>query len=219
MTFLVVQYESRNNKDLRKLMNRNKQICDTTDKLLYYKGTTDTSLPAYWVKVKLIRNLLLSSDYVHMQGFLWLDSDAVIHDVDGLVNEMNNTETFMMSGDLPIFSQFCAGVWFVRNNSEGCEIMKKWYSAYVSDCHKHWICRNGVWEIKQLIFIYSLHPGYEQAAFVKYILNKNRYKIREVPWNFLNTPNMLDRNALTLHFYGHIFKNVISTYLKLTTPE
>ena len=130
-----------------------------------------------------------------------------------LIQLINSTPLFLMSGDNP-FSEFCAGVWFVRNNNTGKLLINQWIQLYYNKYHKFWYKDNKTNQFKSNM-PFAIHPCYEQPAFIKHILPK--YNITKLPWYVLNNPIIpFFDNSATLHFYGH-FKNTIPIYLHLNS--
>ena len=210
MKYAVLQYDNRHNNNLEKLMLKNKNICDNLDIFEYIKPNIDNSISQYWIKVKLTNKLISDDKY---DGVLWLDSDAIIHNSQKLIKLINSTPLFLMSGDNPL-SEFCAGVWFVRNNNTGKLLIKQWIQLYYNKYYKFWH-KDDKTNLFQTNMPFAIHPCYEQPAFIKHMLPN--YNITKVPWYVLNNPFIpLFDNSATLHFYG-CFKNTIPIYLHLNS--
>ena len=86
MKYAVLQYDNRHNHFLEKLMLKNKSICDNLDIFEYIKPNIDNSISQYWIKVKLTNKLMTQNKY---DGVLWLDSDAIIHNSQKLIQLIN----------------------------------------------------------------------------------------------------------------------------------
>lgn len=207
MVFAVIQYDNRHQYYLEKLMQKNKTICTNIKEFQYIRHKDDNTISQYWIKVKITNELLHQ-----FEGILWLDSDAIIHNPQKLLHLIKSTDTFLMSGDNP-FSNFCAGVWFVRNNKQGQHLIREWIQLYYQKYSHFWHFDYNTNQWKSNM-PFAIHPCYEQPAFIKHILPK--YQITSVPWNILNNPNIpiLFNESATLHFYGN-FKTIIPIYLAI----
>jgi hypothetical protein len=134
------------------------------------------------------------------KGVLWLDTDAVIINQEKRLEDFfKEDKSFVACSDRPSFLQiisgpFNAGVWLVKNDRAGREIMDEWMDKYDS---KKWFLENGKWKT------HGPWAGvdYEQGAFSKYILPKYKRQIDILPWYvFQAKSDERSLHTFTIHF-------------------
>lgn len=212
--YAIVQYDNRNIDQYMKLMNINKKYC--RDHNYDYIFSSDKyDMPVYWIKVKLVLDLLNTNKY---DGILWLDSDAVIYDIKNPLDDIIiPNKSMYICPDNHKFAEFTslfnAGVWFVLNTNMGKMIMTKWMEYY-NKIKNNWkldangkYYTNGKWA----------GSDYEQGSFVSDIMSdKNLSKyIEKMNYHILQAvPSDIGKysNIKTLHFAP--CKYLISTYTR-----
>jgi hypothetical protein len=207
--FLIIQYDNREiNTNTNILININKNYCNSNN-YHYIFINKNYNLPPYWIKVKLVRDYLISNNY---KGVMWLDTDAVIYnDKIKLEDIINKNKSFYMSPDNKRWnSPFNAGVFIVLNNDKGKNIMNDWLNLYNQ---QKWNYINNKW------YTTGKWAGetYEQGSFVNNLLKKYNSDINVFEWFFFNATysNIPEykQNIFTLHFAG-VFKYEIPKYIK-----
>ena len=197
LPWLVYQYDDRELSDIDlKFMDFVKKYCEKHQYIYKFESTPVPDLPPYWVKVKKVKELLDSNQY---QGILWLDTDALIVDSERTLSSffINASISMIVSRDSVAFSHgpFNAGVWIVKNDAHGRDIMSDWMNLYNPN---DWTKENGKWTSS------GAWSGdtYEQGSFVKHILPKHDNHIHFVNWDVFQDilPNP---DAFTLHFAAY----------------
>ena len=186
----VVQYDNRPTSAYKKLLKRNKTYCKRHG-YEYIFEYRDFGLPPYWVKVRLVSEILATGRYA---GVLWLDTDAVVHKLSQSLDSLIvDDSVFYYCGDAPPYSSpFCAAVWFIRDCPAARRLMTSWMSLYDP---KSWNCNAGSWS--------TTGPWagdtYEQGSFVSSMLTRYRDIIYAYPWSFLQGTTPADKSFI-LHF-------------------
>ncbi|CAF0952179.1 unnamed protein product [Didymodactylos carnosus] len=133
----IITYENRHTLwYLDRFKEINQRYCDYHGyKYIFYDSYSgENDMPPYWIKVKILYDLIVSNngyDYL-----MWIDSDAVINyenmKMITIESYFANTDyTFIGAPDQAEWnSPFNAGVWIVKGNQKGKEIMAKWLSYY-----------------------------------------------------------------------------------------
>ncbi len=189
----VLQFDDRPlSTTFEKLQAQVKQYCSLHHyDHIFIKESED--IPPYWQKVHLAKTLLEKKQY---KGVLWLDTDAVIHDMKKPIDSfLKEGKSFYYSPDSPKWSSnFNAGVWMVVDNPDGHMIMDEWMKEYKK---ASWKKHNGQWK--------SLGQWagetYEQGSFSNKILPKHKDKLERLPWQVLQS-DFPEENSFTLHFAG-----------------
>jgi len=211
--YAVLQYDNRPlSEEYLILQKSNRDYCERHGyDYLFYQRTFD--IPPYWVKVLLVRHILLTGRY---KGVLWLDTDAVIHNSSlslyGLTRLKSDRFHFYYSADNPRWSSpFNAGVFLVRNTRIGRHIMDTWLNAYnpllwTNDVDLGWYTE-GDWA----------GPNYEQGAFVEQVMPVYQQYMCCLPAEVLQGTE-ISPSAFTLHFAAKL-KQFIPDYLKTLYPR
>jgi hypothetical protein len=126
---------------------------------------------------------------------MWIDSDAVVHDLDGAIETLfAGDEAMVAAGDNPAWSSpFNAGVFLVRGR-RGAEIMQAWSALFDkarwTKGPDGWSCE-GEWA----------GDAYEQGAFVARLAGEltSSGDLSLVDWRRLQSPIPLPQ-SFTLHF-------------------
>jgi len=210
----VLQYDNRlldNNFD--ELVRRNRAYAKRHGYEYIYKKTGYDYITPYWAKVKitneLMREQIPGTNTKRYKGVMWLDTDAVIIDHKKTLDEFfKEGKSFVTCPDPPWFnSPFNAGIWIVKNDKVGREIISEWMGKYDST---KWFLENGKWKT------HGIWSGvdYEQGAFSKYILSKYRRYIDILPWYFFQAKSD-DRSlhTFTIHFAATL-KQYIPDFLR-----
>jgi hypothetical protein len=164
-------------------------------------------VPVFWHKLALIEQALANHEFV-----AWLDTDAVIHDLNLEIEKLfTGPEMMIFSGDLPIYPKplaFNAGVFFCRGERARA-LMREWASLYPSQL---WRKMDGQWNFADHKWA---GPAYEQGSFAEKLLPKYESQFRFLPWQLLQSPYPLAQ-SLTLHFANMFRPNA---YLYINTVD
>lgn len=223
MTVCVIQYDSRPDSKLRQqkdLTRINKRTCESDKASYFFHRFPDTDLPPYWQKVKLADAALQSGQCSEV---IYLDTDAVLLKKPSELVSMMKNKSFLMSQDMPPWkSQFNAGVWVVRNDTDGRRLMREWRQSYdpvawsrqgrqwgcvEHKCDGRGVCTTGgcEWAGRQ----------YEQGAFLQ-IFARNKPHIEVVKWDALQhhcSPGTEYTGAMACHFASD-YKQHINHFLE-----
>jgi hypothetical protein len=229
-TYAVVQYDNRKlNNHFKILTKINKKYCSLYG-YDYIFETKEYNLSPYWIKVKLVQDLLNTNKY---KGILWLDTDAVIDDFSiGLDSISKPNKSIYFSNELVTLTdskdrfkdrnkyRFNSGVWFVLNNNIGKLIINDWFNLYDSN---NWFKIRNKWVCKDKIIDKNCKwagKDYEQGAFTDYILPKYEKDCYQYFYNFFQSTNIkeihIDNPTFVYHFYGYktFNKPFLIDYLK-----
>jgi len=214
----VVQFDTRMGtvENLDHLMFLNMRRCAKDTSCHYYFSSDNLGISPFWSKVKHVQNQLNNNyDYV-----MWMDTDAVIDLPDDLklvdfIEHYIGDKDMLISNDMhPWDGSFNAGVWIVRNNEKGKEIIREWLNLYD---HNLWKQENNKWTCPEQEWAEC--PGYEQGCFASNIINRYDNNISKVNWVILNNPYLdqfeANQRGVIHHFAGH-HKDRINKYLEKT---
>lgn len=215
-TYAIVQYDNRKlDKNIEFLTQINKQYCSLYN-YDYIFITKKYNISPYWIKVKLVQDILLTNKY---KGILWLDTDAVINDFSISLDNIqipNKSMYYSYAFDWYInekkypLTHFNAGVWFVLNDKQGKNIMNDWMLLYNENVwhrvkknqgikQSGWECDDCEWSGKE----------YEQGAFKNIILKYKKY-CYQYPYYFLHSSDinriLTNKQCFTYHFFGDYYK-------------
>lgn len=200
---MILQLEDREDDVLNQFMNHNKNICKKNNLEYVRKKTSTFHVPPYWGKVFELRRLM--DENPQTPFFMWMDSDAFFINFtnEKFTNfiQTHLDKSMIISKDMPPWSkgEFNAGVFIVKNDSIGKNILEHWISLYKKE---DWTF-NGSW---------STHGEwagevYEQGSFKKHVLPKYRQHIKHLDYYYLNNNNPRKNNeAIAVHLAGS-FKN------------
>ncbi|MFJ1308553.1 hypothetical protein [Agrobacterium sp. P15N1-A] len=203
MKIAIVQFDSRPLDALgilAPLIVRNSHYAEQQGYEHFFVNRLGIDIPPFWAKPLVVTSYLRSGyDIV-----LWLDTDAVVHDLSVPVTRFFvGEEVFIYASDNPYWrSPFNAGV-FICKGILASELMLEWAALYRPDqWEKHgeqWRCRDARWA----------GPAYEQGSFVINILPKYGQSVlfKQLPWQVLQSPFPLD-NSFTLHFAERFKANI-----------
>lgn len=211
---LIYQYDSRTINevdDLYMLISLNKQKCETYHFDYKFFNKYHMDIPPYWVKVFLLRDLLLSNIYDYI---IWLDSDAVLHDYDPIKFDqiLPKDNIIMTAAKCPYGDQiFNAGVLIMSKYST--DLVNDWCRLYNPS---FWIKENNTWR--------SLGEWagetYEQGSFVKYILPKYHHNIIIFPHSVMHNSSLnIAPESQFLHFIGSLkveIRNYLSKFYNIS---
>lgn len=207
--FIVLQMEDRKNSEIETLMSY------TRKKTLEYGGhyfflESFSELPPYWRKVFGLRFLM--KKFPNTKLFMWVDSDAYI--VNNPLKFLDDKKYSMwISPDAPVYtSPFCAGVFIVRNDKKGQQIMNEWTSYFKSET---WNFSDGRWSTNGD----WAGETYEQGSFIKNILPRSEeLGIKKMPYYVLNEVNCREPNQETsaIHLAGS-YKDSMKTCISIIT--
>jgi len=161
-------------------------------------------VPPYWEKIFIVKDFLPFYSWI-----LWLDSDAVIYNMDMEIPGLELPYDFIFTSDPPCWrSPFNAGVFLVKNTPVGIKILNEWISGYNP---KRWYLKNSKW------YCYGEWSGvdYEQGFFVKNIMQKYKDNIKSLEWYVYNTPcyHYIHPKTFSIHFAAS-FKNDIKDIIE-----
>ncbi len=202
----VVSYDNRENSDISKLRDINANYCKKRGYDFYFfnsRNPHDDQYPPYWLKVKLVYDVLLTQKY---DIVMWIDSDACVHNHDICVEKifaLHPNACFVASPDPQFYlSKFNAGVWIVKNNDKGKEFLETWLAKY--DRSK-WKKQGDVWNCKSCAWA---GMDYEQGSglvliwddrFAPHVLHLPSCSMQEI---------QPEPHAFTLHFMAHLKKKI-----------
>lgn len=201
--WLIVQYDNRHIQDeYVRLIDLNKQYCKRHD-YEYMLETTPYDMPPWWIKVKLVRDLLHTNRY---KGVLWLDTDAVIHNHALPIEKLLiQGKSFYYCADCPVWtSEFNAGVWLVTNDTMGNTIMDTWINSYSPN---DWTKKDNKWTSSGA----WAGSTYEQGAFVKYVKPLFETSIYIYPWQVFQSYEP-ENDTFSLHFAGELSETYLPKY-------
>ncbi|HEY9218833.1 MAG TPA: hypothetical protein VIO94_12330 [Phenylobacterium sp.] len=207
MKLVIVQFDSRPLDQLGLmplLLHRNGVYAAKHGYGYHFLNAHQADLPPFWQK-PLICQRMLESGY---DAVCWLDTDAVVHDLDRRLEELFlGSEAMIAAPDNPHWgTPFNAGV-FLARGAAGAKLMARWSSLFAgtkwtrtptaSVCEDEWA-----------------GPSYEQGAFRVHLLDELTAsgELRLEDWQTLQSPFPIP-GALTLHYAG-VFKANLPTYLE-----
>ena len=105
----------------------------------------------------------------------------------GMINNINNI--------IPIYRPLCVGVFLVKNNQDGKNIINTWWSKYNS---KRWVYNNNSWHTD------GIWAGidYEQGSFNTYIYPEFKNSIKVLHSSALSDINNKHPNSYVSHYMG-----------------
>jgi hypothetical protein len=160
-------------------------------------------MPPWWIKIKLVKDILDTHRYT---GALWLDTDAVIHNQDKTMDSLViDGKSIYYSSDAPFWdAEFNAGVWLIKDDLKGNEIMEKWISSYFP---KDWSKKDDKW-VSSGDWAGST---YEQGAFIKYVKPEFEKYIHVYPWQVFQSYEVTD-DTFAMHFASNLSENYLPGY-------
>lgn len=202
--YLVVQFDNRDfftnvielftNSDFNKLIKINKEYCKNHNLDYIYTKTYDNSLPVYWMKVKIITDLINTTNY---KGIIWLDTDAVFtHNNKSILNILNN-KSFYIARDPPEYYEkvLCVGTWIVKNDEIGVKLMNDWMNSYDQSS---WVKQDNQWTTNTN----WAGIAYEQGSFNEIIYPKYKDHIEVLPWYVFNNDIKDNPDSYISHYMG-----------------
>ena len=194
-------------------MEMNRIKCEDSAHCAYFHLSHPNTRPVYWENVFAVDDVMKSHPRCDVVAFI--DSDAVLtrDDANVFVARMGDKD-FLGSNDpagLLDRKPFNAGVWAVRNNESGRQIMHEWKESYRPE---RWESTEAGWECKEQCKWAG--PSYEQGAFED-VLQRHKEDVEMTSWTQLNnklcgTPLSAFTSPDVCHFMG-IFKSTIPRYL------
>jgi hypothetical protein len=199
----IIQYDDRSPEklqDFRWLIDRNARYAQSHGYDHDFVSCVDNmKLPPFWMKPFIVRDLLTSS----YDTVLWLDTDAVIHDMNRSIDSLfDNTAAMVFSPDLPVWNApFNAGVFACKKTA--LPILDDWCALFRREI---WEDENGEPEFQG-----GEYAGrdFEQGAFSHDILPKYRDSglLLCLPWTRLQSP-IPTEDSFTLHFMANYRFNI-----------
>ena len=201
----IVQFDNRPLKEeFQILQSRNKEYCRVHG-YEYVFSDDELGLPPYWTKVKMVQTLLRSGLY---KGILWLDIDAVIHNLLLRLEDLVSDRCFYYASDPPgNRTHFNAGVWLVTAGTNGVKIMDTWMGQYSPADWR--LGKKGKWRTDGP----WAGKTYEQGSFTKNVLPLFKEFTVRYPWFLMQGRNPERLEAFVLHFMWH-YKDMIPYFLE-----
>jgi hypothetical protein len=216
--WLVVQYDNREffesfhnveqfkNSDYNKLIKINEIFC-VENKFDYLFSSKNYDISPYWIKVKIIQDLINDPKSTY-KGFIWLDTDAVIVNINENKNirTIINDKSFFIAHDHEkyINNMLNCGSFFVKNDSDGRKIMNDWMDGYDPS---RWTKTNSRWSTDGPWVGITYEQGYfNQVIYPKYIDS-----IEVLPWKYLQNDDPTDKETIITHFAA-LDKDLINKY-------
>ncbi|MFN3523272.1 MAG: hypothetical protein ACK4YQ_13570 [Phenylobacterium sp.] len=203
MKVAIVQFDNRPIEKLGAmavLLHRNHQYAVRHGYEYHFINQAHFDLPVYWQKPKILHRFF----EVGFDVAVWLDSDAVVHDLDRRVEDLfEGGETMVAAPDNPHWTApFNAGVFAVRQPG-GLALMDRWSGLFAGTKWTRtptaWVCEDE-WA----------GPSYEQGAFNARLLPELTADgtLRLADWRLLQSPFPVE-GAFTLHFPGPFRANLV----------
>jgi len=202
--WIIVQYDNREVKtEYKILIQQNKAYCAKYGYAHIFE-TKPYDLPPYWIKVRLIKDLLDTNNY---KGAMWLDTDAVIHNHSMSIDDLLLKDKSMYyCRDCPKWNQdFNAGVWIILNDKHGKEILDKWMNSY---SEKDWTKENNKWTSSGT----WAGTTYEQGAFTQYVRPQFEQYTHMYPWQHLQSYEV-SPHTFAMHFAGELSDTYLPWYI------
>lgn len=203
MTTCVVSFE---NRDLgyRDLFRKNhREYCERHGYTYVCLDTYSETIPPYWVKAFLVRDLLPGYDWV-----VWIDSDAVFESTAPL--PLDDGAFFISGGDKPQHrapAQMNVGVFAVKRCPVGLTFMEMWVSLYNPSRWKRG--RDGAWKCLGK----WAGEDYEQGSCISLLRDPAFSSHKIHPWHVFNNHPGSGHAGIAYHFCGGVGKRMLSRYL------
>lgn len=203
MKIAVAQYDDRPFGalgQLAPLIGRNSKYAELHGYEYAFVNKLGADVPPFWAKVHITAHYLRAG----YDAVLWLDTDAVVHDLDMTVPRFfAKDEVFVYAPDNPVWpSPFNAGIFMCRG-SRGLDLMEEWVALYQPD---QWEKVEGQWKSKDGVWA---GVAYEQGSFIANLLPKyaDSGLLRRLEWEVLQSPYPIN-GSYTLHFSGPYKLNI-----------
>ena len=191
--WIILQYDDRKIKEIYKpLIERNKKYCKMNGYQHTFVKSGYDHLPPYWRKVQLTIDTLKKNP--SCKGVMWLDTDAAVADYNKKIEEYMKPEKSMYIAKQSN-EPFNSGVWFVRNDPKGLEIMKSWLESYKDT---EWSRNNNSWQTEGPFG----GSNYEQGSFIQRVYPRYIAETEYYEWQILQSQTITSDEVFTVHFYG-----------------
>lgn len=210
--YLVIQFDNReffrnenfNNSDFHKLIKINENYCKKYNFDYIFKSTYDGNIPVYWMKVKIITDMLNNKS--KYKAIIWLDSDAVFTNINKSILDILNNKSMYISRDPPEYNErvLCVGTWIIKNNEIGIKIMNDWLNSYDPSL---WTKNDNKWSTNTP----WAGIAYEQGTFNEIIYPKYKDHIDVLPWYIFNNDINNNEKSYISHYMGPK-KNLINKH-------
>lgn len=207
MKVAIVQFDNRPPERLgpmMRLVERNRAYAARHGYDHQFVDAAPFDLPVYWQKPALIRRALEAG----YDLALWLDTDAVVHDLERRIEDLfEGPEAMVAAPDNPHWTgPFNAGV-FAARGPAGAKVMERWGKLFAGT---KWTRTETAW----MCLDEWAGPSYEQGAFTQRLLKVlvETGKLRLADWRLLQSPEPIPE-AFTLHFPG-LFREKLAGYLR-----
>lgn len=197
--YLVIQFDNReffNDSDFHILIKRNEQYCKKYNFDYMFISSYDNSIPVYWMKVKIITDMLNNNS--KYKAIIWMDSDAVFTHTDKYIFDLLNDKSMYIAHDPPEYGEhgLCVGAWIIKNNEIGKQIMNAWLNSY----------NPSLWKKKENNSWYTdtnwAGIAYEQGAFNDLVYPKYKDYIDALPWYVFNNDIKSNEKSYISHYMG-----------------
>ncbi len=214
MTLCLVQYDDRfpdgMDSMLKKGIRLNQKRCSEQSPICrhFFKTQTKVDLPPYWAKVRAVYEVM--EEHPECERVMWLDSDAIINSVHKAASVALDNKAFLVSNDIYPWNKkennFNAGVWMVKNDTNGKMLMERWMSSYPE---YKWKKSNGAWKCDGCAWA---DTSYEQGSFKQNLLADDQ--VKRIEWQQLQSPHPLGHpESIAFHFAGHHKNDAMPQYL------
>jgi hypothetical protein len=210
-SILIITYDNR--ADEAYVIEHNKNFTSYVNKHGYeYKFISKCNKNVYWCKIYLVYEMLQSNLYDYV---MWIDSDAVILDMDFDLNNMINSydcHLFLTDDNnaFGLINHINAGVFIIKNSDIGIN--------YIKECLKHDVpnCINiktnklkGIWAGT------CYEQGIMNIVLEKYTNNNNIFTIipESIIYNGYNLSKI--NNKKILHYYGTTSEERMTLFSKI----
>lgn len=168
MKTCLVQYDDRHTVLFEELMKYNRTYA-ARHSYEYIRPTQTYDIPPYWIKVRIIQQLL--QERPDLEYIMWLDSDAVVHD------RAKPIESLFETGGPDFLISYCpwnknhtdhvlnVGVFVIRVTPQTKRLVNDWFACYKKE---RWTHTKGEWKTDGE----WAGDDYEQGSFNTMILPK-----------------------------------------------
>ena len=161
MATYVIQYEDRRDDQLEELMSYNIEYCRKQG-YIYYRPFEKIDIPPYWIKVLLVKQIMIA--HPDVKTIAWLDSDAVVHDTARRIETLFPADKDFLISYCPWGGEVLnVGAFYIRVNDTTRQLVNDWWNCYTT---ANWNKVGGRWKCS------GPWAGidYEQGSFNKTVL-------------------------------------------------
>lgn len=197
MSTVVVTYENRHLPFKEKFRANHAEYCSVHQYayIPYDTHTLDKTIPPYWLKVFIVRELLDVYDTV-----MWIDSDATFKSRESIRSKCPEGSIMSISADKPqhrIPGKINTGVFIVHKDT--IPMMDAWIDLYDAS---YWYRRDdGSWQCSGK----WAGTAYEQGALATMI----DARVQVYPWYVMNNHPKSGHDGFVNHFCGTVGKRML----------